>query len=67
VNDDELEGNIRGLIFKVLSQHFPGGTQENHKNFNHDSQSLGQYLNPGPPKYKAGVLTALPWHLVRTV
>jgi hypothetical protein len=40
--------------FKVLSQHLPWGTKENHRKIQ-DSQSLGQDLNSGPPKYKAEV------------
>jgi hypothetical protein len=27
------------------------------QNLSQDSQSLGQYLNPGPPECEAGVLT----------
>jgi hypothetical protein len=30
--------------------------RETMKNFRQDSQSLGQYLNPGPSKCKAGEL-----------
>jgi hypothetical protein len=30
------------------------------KNLSQGSQSLGQDLDPGPPEYKAGVLTTLP-------
>jgi hypothetical protein len=51
-----MEGNGHGLVY-VLSQHLPGGTTENHENFTHNSQSLGQDLNPGPPKHEAVVLT----------
>jgi hypothetical protein len=42
--------------FKVMSQHSLGGTVENHIE-TQVSQSPGQDLNPGPPEYKAGVLT----------
>jgi hypothetical protein len=34
------------------------------KNFCQDSQSVGQDLNPGPPKYEAGVLSTLSQCLV---
>jgi hypothetical protein len=33
----------------------------------HDSQSLGQDMNPGPPKYYAGVLIIQLQHLVKNV
>jgi hypothetical protein len=38
----------------------PGGTEENHENLSQNSQSPGRDLNPGPPKYEAGVLTRRP-------
>jgi hypothetical protein len=41
---------------KVLSRHSPGGTEKTTKNLNHYSRDL----NPGPPEYKAGVLTTRP-------
>jgi hypothetical protein len=44
----------RGLI-EGLSQHFPGGTEENHKNLSQDSRSPGMYMNTLPSKYEAGV------------
>jgi hypothetical protein len=45
---------------KVASQHSIGGTEENHDNVSQDSLSLGRNLNPRPPEYEAGVLTARP-------
>jgi hypothetical protein len=34
----------------------PGATEQNYEQFIQNSWSLGQYLNPGPPKYEAGVI-----------
>jgi hypothetical protein len=34
------------------------------KNLGQDSRSLGWNFNPGPSKYKAGMLTNQSWHLV---
>jgi hypothetical protein len=34
-------------------------------NLSQDRQSLGCYLNPGPPKYESGVLTTQPQCLVQ--
>jgi hypothetical protein len=42
---------------KVLSQHLPGGIEENHKNEGLDSQSLSQDSKPQSPEYEAGVPT----------
>jgi hypothetical protein len=39
-----------GLGVKVLSQHFPDVTEENHEHLHVDSQSPSRYLNVGPPK-----------------
>jgi hypothetical protein len=49
----EVEEKGRGLIFKILSQHFPGGTEEYHENFRQDSQPPDRNLNPGSSKYEA--------------
>jgi hypothetical protein len=46
--------------FKVLCRHFPGGTEENHKNLSQDRRSRGRDLNSGPPEYEAGVLNTWP-------
>jgi hypothetical protein len=43
--------------FNVLSRYMPGQNEENTKNLSQDSRSSGRDLNPGPPKYEAGVLT----------
>jgi hypothetical protein len=40
--------------FKVLSWNLPGRTEETMKNFGQHS------MTPGPPKYKAGMLTIWP-------
>jgi hypothetical protein len=42
--------------FKVLSWYLPRETKEKHEK-PQDSWSPCQDLNPGPPEYKAGVLT----------
>jgi hypothetical protein len=48
-------GNGCGLIFKVLPQHFPVGSENNHqKNLSQDSRSPSRDLNPGPPEYETG-------------
>jgi hypothetical protein len=44
-------------LFKVISRHFPGGTEKNHKDLTQDSRSPGRYLNLGTPEYEAEVLT----------
>jgi hypothetical protein len=36
-----------------------GGTEENHENINHGIRSPDRGVNPGPPKYEAGVLTTV--------
>jgi hypothetical protein len=44
-------------------RYYPGiylETEENQENRSQDSRSPSQYLNPGPPVYKAGVLTTRP-------
>jgi hypothetical protein len=46
--------------FNELSQHFPGGTEENHENLCQDSRSLTRDLNLGRSEYEAGVLTTRP-------
>jgi hypothetical protein len=35
---------VATTYFKALSQHLPGGTEENHKNFRQDSQTPGRDL-----------------------
>jgi hypothetical protein len=41
-------------LFKVLSQHKPGATEEKHKNMSPDGWCLGRDFNPGPPRCEAG-------------
>jgi hypothetical protein len=36
------------------------GLRTTTENLSHDSWSLGHELNPGPPEFKAGVLTTQP-------
>jgi hypothetical protein len=50
--------------FKVLSQHSHGETKENHENLSQGSWYPGWDSNPGPPEYKARVLTSRPWRWV---
>jgi len=50
----DVKRSGRGLI-EGLSQHFPGGTEENHKNLSQDSRSPGMYMNTLPSEYEAGV------------
>jgi hypothetical protein len=60
--NDELEKRWKKTVmthFKVVSQNFPAGTEENHKNLIQDSQSLGQDSNLGPPQYEEVVLRML--------
>jgi hypothetical protein len=55
--NNELERIWKEVViakFKVLLWHLPVWTEEN---LSQDSQSLDPDLNPGPPKYKAGMLT----------
>jgi hypothetical protein len=43
--------------FKVLSRHFPGGTELNHEEHLQNRRSPGRDFNTGPPEYEAGVFT----------
>jgi hypothetical protein len=43
--------------FKVLSQHFPVGTEDNHEKLHQDSRSPSRDLNPGPPEHEPSVRT----------
>jgi hypothetical protein len=57
--NDELEKMLKEAVvvyFKALSQHFPGGTEENHENVINDSRSPGQDFYLGPSEEEAGVL-----------
>jgi hypothetical protein len=55
VVNDEF-GRIRKetvvFLFKVLSQHFPGGTEETSENLRHDSQFAGRESNLGLVEYE---------------
>jgi hypothetical protein len=42
---------------KVLFRHSPGESEEKDESLSQGSRSPGGDLNPGPPKYEAGVLT----------
>jgi hypothetical protein len=53
--------------FKVLSQHSPGGTEENHEHLSRDSRFPDKDLNPEPLEYEAGVLTTRPRRSVITI
>jgi hypothetical protein len=53
----KLEENGRGLILRYYPNIHLEGLRKTTKNLSQDSWSPGQELNPGPPEYKAGVLT----------
>jgi hypothetical protein len=44
--------------FKVLSQYYSLGTEENHENLHQNSR--GQESNTEPPEYEVGALTTRP-------
>jgi hypothetical protein len=52
------------VLFKVISRHLPGGTENNHEKDLGRPVSGPRFINPGPPKYAARVVTA---QLRRTV
>jgi hypothetical protein len=52
--------SCRGLNFEVLSQHFPGRTEENQEHVSQGSRSSDRDFNLEPPEYGAGVLTTRP-------
>jgi hypothetical protein len=62
VNEDFESMRNEAVVasFKALSRHLSGGTEENYEYISQDNWSPYQALNPGPPKYEAGVLTTLP-------
>jgi hypothetical protein len=41
--------------FKLLSQHLPGGTEDNHKNLSEDNRSPSRDLKLGLLEYESGV------------
>jgi hypothetical protein len=53
----DLEGSGRDLICRNCPGIRLEGLRKTAKNLSQDSQSSSWYLNPGPPEYKAGVLT----------
>jgi hypothetical protein len=50
--------------FEVLSRICLEGLRKTTKNLSQDSRSPGRDLNPGPPEYKAGVLTTRAQHSI---
>jgi hypothetical protein len=52
--------NLKGFerkqswINKILSQHFPEGTEEIHEDFSQDSECPDRNWNQAPPQYKLG-------------
>jgi hypothetical protein len=48
------------MCLKILSQHFPGGTEENHRNCYNDSQSLSQDSNMQSSRHESGVVASWP-------
>jgi hypothetical protein len=64
--NDEMERICKEAVmpyFKVLSKHFPTGTDEN---LDQGSRYPCRDMNPGPPEYEAGVLTTQPRRSVWT-
>jgi hypothetical protein len=59
--------NSAMLGMPVLTWHFPGDTEENHKNLSQNTQSPGRHFSPGPPKYEAEVLTTRSNHSVTVI
>jgi hypothetical protein len=62
---NNLEGSGRGLILR----NYPGIRLEGLRQITitcQDCRSLGRDLNPGPPKYEAGVLATRPRRSVNT-
>jgi hypothetical protein len=55
-----LESSGRSLIFKLLSRHLPGGTEETTKTLIQDSRSPDRHMNSGPPEHEAVVLITRP-------
>jgi hypothetical protein len=43
------------------------GLRKTTRTFRQDSRSPGRDLNPGPPEYKGGMLTNLPWRSVSLI
>jgi hypothetical protein len=51
------------MNWKGSGRNFPGGTEENHENLDHDSRSSDRDLNMEHPEYEAGVLKSLDNHV----
>jgi hypothetical protein len=56
MNWKRCERNGYIACFKELFQHLLGGTEGKHKHVSQDNRCSNQDLNPGAPKYKAGML-----------
>jgi hypothetical protein len=55
----DFEGSDRGLNWGTIPA-FAWRVWGKPRNISADIRSLGRYLNPGPPEFEAGVLTARP-------
>jgi hypothetical protein len=65
---DELEKMVKEMVvayWRCYVRIYLEGLKENTKHHNQDSMSSNLDLSPGAPKYKAGVLAAQPWYLVK--
>jgi hypothetical protein len=65
VMSDELEIMWKeAVVSSVISRYYAWIDWEKQRHLCQDSWSLGRDLNPGPPEYKAGILTIQPrrWH-----
>lgn len=57
-----------GRLFEVLSQHFPGRTEESHENVSQDRRCPCQDSNRAPPKYNSrDICTVTPTVIVREI
>jgi hypothetical protein len=61
-----MERRCRGQ-FKILSQHLPGGTEENTKTLSQDSRPPGLVSMSETPEYETGVLTTRARHSVTSM
>jgi hypothetical protein len=51
-------------MFKILSEHVSGGTEENHENVSDISRPLSQESNPALDEHETGLLTTRQQYLV---
>jgi hypothetical protein len=58
--EKDLEGSDRDLILWYSRGIRLESVRKTTETLSQDRRSLGQYLNPGPPEYEAGVLTTRP-------